>query len=63
MKPPEGYVSEHAASLAEARPANLLIQAQGADGSSVSAAAAVGGYVLPDAASINMDAFNATHGA
>ena len=62
MKPPEGYVSEHAS--AEARPANLLVQgSQAGDGSAASAASAVGGYVLPDAQSINMDAFNATHGA
>ncbi len=30
----------------------------GADGVS-----SAGGYVLPDAASVNMDAFNAAHGA
>ena len=58
MKPPEGYVSEHA-SLAQNNPANSLVEAQGASGS-----VSVGGYMLPDGTSkINEDAFNAHHGA
>jgi len=57
VKPPEGYLSEHA-QLAAAGPASLLVKTAG-----FGTVTNDGGYVLPDAESINMDAFNAHHGA
>ena len=55
-------MSEHA-NLAQANPASMLISTSGGVATGADAAASVGGYVLPDAASVNMDAFNSHHGA
>lgn len=49
--------------MAQANPASMLISTTGGTAAGANAAASVGGYVVPDAASVNMDAFNSHHGA